>query len=143
MWELRGSLLLSLNCQLFVFKTKQLATLSAAFSAFSPLIRLNEPLCSPTSYLANSCLGGHSHGLVTQNAPWHDPRTARELPLTVGFAYIIRLLHPRPYMPLGPGVCHGLLQPGCYLAGSRPYNRVCSLGGDCAKCRRLKMTGCI
>lgn len=80
----------------------------------------------------------------TQNASWHCPWTASELPLTVKFAYVPRLPHPHPYTPLGPGVCHGLLQPGhCHLAGSRPYNRVCSLGGACAKCLRLKMTGCI
>ena len=100
-WEPASLFELSTVC---LYETNSNFTLSAAFSAFPPLMGLNEALRTPTSYQGDSVSGDTARGLLTQNAPWRYPRPALELPLTVKFAYIPRLLHPHPYMPLGPRV---------------------------------------
>lgn len=100
-------------------KTKGNFTLSSTFNVFSPLIGLNKPPSSPSSYQEGSCLRGHH--------PWPG-NTQCPLALTVKSAYI----HTQ--------TCLWTLE---------STMDSCRLGvawlevGDSAKCLRLTMTGCI
>lgn len=134
--------LFELSTDCFYKTNSSCSALSAAFNAVSPLIGLNKPLCSPTSNLENSCLKGLHPWPGNKKCPlalssrciWVTPDTE-----------ICIYPQTAPSMPLhasGPWSLHW----SCCSLGATQLETdatVCFLGGDCAKCLRFKMTGCI